>query len=151
MCIRDRAEADHIHVCIATQDLRCNIAAQVGRQHLDAKWNGLSSDAISIDLMPQQGSLAAALDLFRIAPIPGRAAAQAEAQAKMAQSFSDFRRNLPKLPPAFAAGELLASYILWSAYVPAEGALSLPSVYMSKNWMTNIWSWDCLLYTSRCV
>lgn len=24
-----QAEADHIHVCIATQDLRCNIAAQV--------------------------------------------------------------------------------------------------------------------------
>lgn len=137
-----QTEADHIHVCIATQDLRCNIAAQVGRQHLDAKWNGLSSDAISIDLMPQQGSLAATFDLFRIAPVPGPVAVQDKAQAQMAQAFSDFRCNLPTVPPAFAAGELLASYILWSAYVPAEGALSLPSVYMSKNWMTNIWSWD---------
>lgn len=137
-----QAEADHIHICIARQDLRCNIAAQTGVLQLEAAWNGLSSDAIVVDLVPQQGGVAATLDLFRIAPTPGRAAPQADAQAQMAQAFSDFRTNLPHVPPEFAAGALLANYILWSAYVPAEGALSLPSVYMSKNWMTNIWSWD---------
>jgi putative isomerase len=137
-----QAGADHIHVCIATQDLRCNIAAQTGLMRLDAVWNGLSSDAIAVDLVPHAGAIAATFDLFRITPALGTAEPQAQAQLQVAQAFADFRANLPKVPPDFAAGELLASYILWSAYVPAEGALSQPSVYMSKNWMTNIWSWD---------
>lgn len=36
----------------------------------------------------------------------------------------------------------LAAYITWSAMVPAGGKLTRPAMYMSKNWMTNIWSWD---------
>ncbi len=133
---------DHIHLCIATQDLRCNIAAPVGSLRLEAEWNGLASEGIAIDLLPEAGTLAASFDLFRIAPNPGIAAPQAVAQARVAAEFSAFRTCLPQVPPEFAAGQLLASYILWSAFVPAEGALSLPSIYMSKNWMTNIWSWD---------
>ncbi len=39
------------------------------------------------------------------------------------------------------AGQL-ATYLLWANTVPAEGALTHPSVYMSKNHMINIWSWD---------
>ncbi len=136
------AAADHIHVCIATQDLRCNIAASVGRLHLEAVWNGLSSDEISVDLLPEGGILAASLDLFRIVQNPGIPVPQSEAEARVAAEFSAFRTCLPEVPAEFAAGHLLASYILWSAYVPAEGALNRPSVYMSKNWMTNIWSWD---------
>ncbi len=132
--------ADHIHLCVATQDLRCNITTSAGTRHLEAVWNGLSSDAITIDLLPENGVLGASLDLFRIAPKPGKSAPQTKAQ--VAAEFSSFQTRLPQVPSEFAAGHLLASYILWSAYVPAEGALSRPSVYMSKNWMTNIWSWD---------
>lgn len=134
--------ANHFHLCIATQDQRCNITTTSGTRHLDAVWNGLSSDAIVIDLQPENGTLAASIDLFRIVPKPGIALSQAKAQAQVAAEFSAFQSCLPQVPPEFAAGHLLASYILWSAYVPAEGTLSLPSIYMSKNWMTNIWSWD---------
>ncbi|MCZ4271040.1 amylo-alpha-1,6-glucosidase [Maritalea porphyrae] len=36
----------------------------------------------------------------------------------------------------------LASYLLWANTVPAGGQLSAPAIYMSKNRMINIWSWD---------
>ncbi|QZN85398.1 amylo-alpha-1,6-glucosidase [Cellulomonas sp. C5510] len=36
----------------------------------------------------------------------------------------------------------LAAYVTWSALVPAGGQLVAESMLMSKNWMTNIWSWD---------
>ncbi|WJQ81513.1 amylo-alpha-1,6-glucosidase [Brevibacillus brevis] len=36
----------------------------------------------------------------------------------------------------------LAAYITWSCVVRPEGYLPRPAMYMSKNWMTNIWSWD---------
>ncbi|MDH8678046.1 trehalase family glycosidase [Fusibacter bizertensis] len=35
-----------------------------------------------------------------------------------------------------------AAHILWQNFVKAEGKLSYPALYMTKNWMTNIWSWD---------
>jgi putative isomerase len=42
---------------------------------------------------------------------------------------------------AGAAGRT-ASYVTWSALVPAGGLLRRESMLMSKNRMTNIWSWD---------
>ena len=36
----------------------------------------------------------------------------------------------------------LASYLLWANGVPVGGALTRPAIYMSKNHMINIWSWD---------
>ena len=35
-----------------------------------------------------------------------------------------------------------ASYITWMNFVKPEGQLKRYAMYMSKNWMTNIWSWD---------
>lgn len=35
-----------------------------------------------------------------------------------------------------------ASYITWMNFVKPEGHLKRYAMYMSKNWMTNIWSWD---------
>ncbi|MBN2795090.1 MAG: hypothetical protein JXR88_06775 [Clostridia bacterium] len=36
----------------------------------------------------------------------------------------------------------LAAYITWSNMVHPEGQLKREAMYMSMNWMTNIWSWD---------
>ncbi|HSN66890.1 MAG TPA: hypothetical protein VLS94_09620, partial [Fusibacter sp.] len=37
-----------------------------------------------------------------------------------------------------------ASHILWQNFVSKSGQLKVPALYMTKNWMTNIWSWDNL-------
>ncbi|MPM28061.1 hypothetical protein SDC9_74578 [bioreactor metagenome] len=42
----------------------------------------------------------------------------------------------------FLEGRELASYITWSCVVPPKGLITRHAMYMSKNWMTNIWSWD---------
>lgn len=136
------AQGDHqaVHICIARQDLRCNVTLAQGRISLNTNWDGLTSDRIEIDL--SQDVIDATLDFFSIDPIPCPKRHADAARAAVAAEFSVFRETLPKVPDTFALGHLLASYILWSGYVPAEGVLSLPAIYMSKNWMTNIWSWD---------
>lgn len=35
-----------------------------------------------------------------------------------------------------------ASYITWMNFVKPEGRLKRYAMYMSKNWMNNVWSWD---------
>lgn len=42
----------------------------------------------------------------------------------------------------FKYGAKLASYITWSSVVPPKGYLTRNAMYMSKNWMDSIWSWD---------
>jgi len=42
----------------------------------------------------------------------------------------------------FIYSQKLATYITFSSVVKPEGLLKKYSMYMSNNWMTNIWSWD---------
>ncbi|MEG2295439.1 MAG: hypothetical protein RSB96_01700 [Oscillospiraceae bacterium] len=42
----------------------------------------------------------------------------------------------------FEQSRQLASYITWSNFVHEESMLTCDAMYMSKNWMFNIWSWD---------
>ena len=53
------------------------------------------------------------------------------------QNFSSFLKN-DKLNET----EILAKYITWSSVVSKKGKLTKDAMYMSKNWMNNIWSWD---------
>lgn len=131
-----------IDLCVARQDLRCRLSVRQGQAYLATSWNGLTADQIKMVLRPRDGLLDASAEFFRVTPSPEVVAACAEARRVGAADFHSFLDRLPRLPAAFSAARLLAAYILWSGYVPAEGALHRPSVYMSKNWMTNIWSWD---------
>ena len=137
-----QAAADHIHICIARQDMRCEITAHHGHHALNAHWTGLAAESITVDLLPEAGMLAATLDLFRVVRAQHPVIPQPEAAARTLAAFEAFHADLTPCLPAHDAGHRLAAYILWSGYVPAEGMLTRPAIYMSKNWMTNIWSWD---------
>ena len=45
-------------------------------------------------------------------------------------------------PSLFEARIEEASHIMWQNFVIESGQLRYPALYMTKNWMTNIWSWD---------
>ncbi|MDR1711685.1 MAG: hypothetical protein LBR58_07530 [Propionibacteriaceae bacterium] len=62
-----------------------------------------------------------------------------------APPLMDFADWLALAPPAaerFAPTRELAAYVTWSAMVAPSGLVRRPSMFMSKNWMTNVWSWD---------
>lgn len=62
--------------------------------------------------------------------------------AETERDYLAFEVGLPESAPCFQ--ELLhqALFINWSSLVRPEGFLKRESMYMSKNWMTNVWSWD---------
>ena len=47
-------------------------------------------------------------------------------------------------PALFETRVQEASHILWQNFVHKSGQLKVPALYMTKNWMTNVWSWDNL-------
>lgn len=62
--------------------------------------------------------------------------------AATARSFADFLDSMPHAPDEFAEARELAAYIDWSCTVRPEGLVKRPSLFMSKNWMCKVWSWD---------
>lgn len=62
-----------------------------------------------------------------------------ENQKKALESFA---RSLPSVPEEYQEGAQIAAYVDWSGMVSPCGLLKRESMFMSKNWMCSVWSWD---------
>lgn len=80
------------------------------------------------------------IDLFpAVPPAPSRESFD-DARASAAADFAGWLSRTPQGGQPEA--RTLAAWLLWANTVPASGALTRPAIYMSKNQMINIWSWD---------
>lgn len=134
-----QATEDGVQLCIARQDMQCRIQSHSGNVSFSAPWNGLTSDNIEVNIFANADIT---LDVVRVISPDQLAEVATPGPLSMAENFQRFASALPGVPDAYEPGRMLAAYILWSAGVPPGGALSRPVIYMSKNWMTNLWSWD---------
>lgn len=134
---------DALHISCASQDLSARLMLGEGELKVDAPWQGERAERIECELRPDAaGHMAAALHLYRVRPLRLDRAEFEAARAAAAADFADWLALTLDVTPELQAARHLAAYITWSCLVPAEGQLAYPAMYMSKNWMTNIWSWD---------
>ncbi len=82
------------------------------------------------------------VDLFAVTPPSDTPADFNTARAEAAADFAAFHARFAPPRAGGAEAHRLAAYLLWANTVPAGGHLSRPAVYMSKNHMINVWSWD---------
>lgn len=59
-----------------------------------------------------------------------------------AEEFAAFVQGLPAAPEAYAGARQVAAYVDWASLVQPQGLLKREAMFMSKNWMCNVWSWD---------
>ncbi|MFK0277158.1 amylo-alpha-1,6-glucosidase [Ensifer sp. NPDC090286] len=88
------------------------------------------------------GSFEGHVDFFRTVPADARPGRFAEALSGVNGEFAEWHARVPKGVAGQDEAHRLASYLLWANGVPAGGCLTRPAIYMSKNHMINIWSWD---------
>ncbi len=88
------------------------------------------------------GDFDGTLDLFPVTPPAPDTAGFDRAARDSADAFAAFSSRFPPPRPGGDEAHRLATWLLWANTVPADGALTRPAVYMSKNHMINIWSWD---------
>lgn len=90
----------------------------------------------------ERGEWEAALDEFLSTWVrPARAPFDSVAAAAR-KAFEEFRATLPVGRPEDERAADLAVYINWSCTVAPCGLIRRPTVFMSKNRMCNVWSWD---------
>ena len=64
------------------------------------------------------------------------------ARDRMDEDFLSVASGMPSLPEPYSETGRLAAWLDWSSMVRPAGFLKTESMFMSKNWMTNVWSWD---------
>ncbi len=117
-----------------------------GTIYADAPWRTIKSEHIRMELRPEDGG-DWLLEEYRIDPagntVDGISGHSFDgALQTVATEFEEWCARQPKVLPQHADAARLAAYINWSCVVAPSGLLSRPAMYMSKNQMANIWSWD---------
>ncbi|MFG1922759.1 amylo-alpha-1,6-glucosidase [Cryptosporangium sp. NPDC048952] len=125
----------------ANRNYRLRLAG--GAAHLDSAWDGVRN--IRARLVVNGPALLVVDEFGSSAP----ADAEPDFDAVVTSAEADFASWLHRHAPAadvgaggFDAAVRVAAFVTWAAMVPAGGLLRRESMLMSKNRMTNIWSWD---------
>ncbi|MCU6708409.1 trehalase family glycosidase [Paenibacillus sp. J5C_2022] len=137
-----------------TTESRFMLQALQGGLKVEAPWSGTRCSYVVAELQPHDdrrqpsdspSEAEAILQQFWTVrpPFTEQASVMEEAMQEAGDAFREWvGRTLPVHEKQWKEARLLAAYITWSCVVPQQGLLSRPAMYMSKNWMTNIWSWD---------
>ncbi|MYT68103.1 MULTISPECIES: trehalase family glycosidase [unclassified Streptomyces] len=116
-----------------------------GAARLDARWDGTRNTEARLRTTAQEDAATIVIDEYGSAA-PTRPLNPPTAVALAAQAdFDAWCRTHGGAAcddPAVSDSVRLAAYVTWAALAPAGGLLRRESMLMSKNWMTNIWSWD---------
>ena len=112
-------------------------------------WNALQSKVeprhgmVSVELTPNDnGVWEAAVDEFWGTWTHRPRPAFELVHQKTQMSLQEFQAALPPGPPEYDKARALPAYIKSSSVVAPCGLQARPTMMMSKNWMTDIWSWD---------
>jgi glycogen debranching enzyme len=125
----------------ASENVKLIPRACLGDLAVSGKWDRDRSTDVSFTLSGE-GTFEGNVDFFRALPPPKGPGSFEEAHATVAAKFGAWYRSIPAGVPGQEEAQRLAAYLLWANTVPAEGVLTRPAIYMSKNAMINIWSWD---------
>jgi len=113
-----------------------------GKFNADVPWDGTRCSSIKIDMLPDNTGFECAIEEFYSAWYPHPYRSFERDVERVKEDFNSFLNKMPEVPGEFSQTRELAGYINWSSVVEPNGLIKRPTMFMSKNWMTNIWSWD---------
>jgi hypothetical protein len=97
-----------------------------------------------VDLLPDRGGdLDASIWNYDRVWVPQLAPPDfAKSLRDVGHEYNSWLLSMPTVPEEFGKGADLAAYVNWESVVSPKGFLTRPAMLMSKNLMTNVWSWD---------
>jgi hypothetical protein len=116
-----------------------------GRLIVQAPWRDLRAEYVTGIMLPDEDSQAGEWVLEEFTRTYQEREHQAsfdECVQQIEETFHRWLSRMPAVPDEYAEARELAAYINWSCVVEPHGLLPRPAMYMSKNWMAGLWSWD---------
>lgn len=139
-----QAGARHWSINIRGAFRQYMLTALQGELALDAPWDNLSNRYIQVDFLPAtQGAFECAIEEYRSSWEPRAYSEPFDACVQAVErEFAQWESEQVRVPDELFQARRNAAYVNWSCVVAPEGLLRRPAMFMSKNWMDNIWSWD---------
>jgi len=124
------------------QEMKMLISLRAGNCRAELDWDAIGNRKARLVFSGDPIDLT--LERYVTVPRGGDATLKYEEDlARVKAEYAGFLAKVPPvLDPADERSRRLAAYITWSAVVGPAGLLKRPAMYMSNNWMTNLWSWD---------
>ena len=122
---------------------RYMLFAQSGKVSLDQEWNVSGADYCRFDVEEENGEFTLVIE--EVQDSWCRRNRQFDVQqecAGAAERFRQFCDSMPSVPQEYEETREIAAYVNWSSIVRQMGFLKREAMFMSKNWMCNVWSWD---------
>lgn len=130
------------HCVVASgENLKIRPLASGTALDVSGQWRRDHAEDVSISFAPS-AAWEGSLELFEVMPPPEHPLPFADARADAEADFAGWFARMPLARAGEEEVHRLAATLLWANRVPPRGLLTRPSIFMSKNWMINIWSWD---------
>ena len=120
------------------------LGAIQGSLRVAASWNGISAAPITADFEPtspggvSEGFIGDYVTVWHpVAPV-----SYEEAASSVQKEYRTWVARIPAVPVSLRAAAEQAAYVEWSSIVHPAGFFHRSAMLMSKDWMTDVWSWD---------
>lgn len=130
---------------MAAGNIKLMMNPYMGECVVDAPWNGTGCARAAADFLPRADSDEFECILEEFESSWEESKVLDDFDTCVARVGDNFKAWLEKAPPVaeeYGEARELAAYINWASVVDPLGNFKRPSMLMSKNWMTNVWSWD---------
>ncbi|MCR8643970.1 hypothetical protein NV379_15060 [Paenibacillus sp. N1-5-1-14] len=127
---------------VYSKEIRLMISLLQGSMDIIAPWKMVGNEKIELLFNENEQQCEFAVESYKTVWTPKEYDSYEEAYERVASHYEQWLTQMPKAAEKYVASRNLASYITWSCVVHPEGLLKDYAMYMSKNWMFNIWSWD---------
>lgn len=133
---------DKYKINSATNDIKYLITNKHGSIEVKAPWNIQRSEYIEFIFTPKEYFYGIIEEFKTVPRYEDYDSSFLVCEERVRKSYKNWLDNVLDVSHKYKRGKELASYITWSCVVNKDNNLTRDAMYMSKNWMTNIWSWD---------
>jgi putative isomerase len=124
-------------------NLNLALVPAVGSIDVTMDWDGVRAEQLTVETKGEDGTWLLAVEEVS----SGRTAVDRDLDfdacvARVAADYASWSEVSPRAGGELAAARETAVYLNWSAMVDPGGLVTRPSMLMSKNHMTRVWSWD---------
>lgn len=122
---------------------RYMLFAQAGRSSLDQEWKVSGAEYSRFTVEEEGGAFTLVIEEVEDSWCRRKVYYDVQEECrKAAGRFARFYAAMPSVPEEYEETREKAAYVNWSSIVSARGFLKRDAMFMSKNWMCNVWSWD---------
>ena len=132
------------YACHAS-NINLMITVLQGDLKVSANWTGVKDESLELFIAPSRDTGEFILSIEEFATSFETRASFGNFDVAVQSARDDFHlwaRVVPPVSAQYERARSLAAYVNWCSIVEPNGHIRRQSMLMSKNWMTNVWSWD---------